>query len=549
MRSYKEIQDDINHALSIDDAPLLFSLAEEMEALGTKEAAAAAANGKGTAYRLTSDYTQAMHVFEEGLALREELGDSNGVATITSNMALVFSETGKFSEAIKLYEQARSFYQTQGDALGTATCTYNIGNVYLNIGDFSKTLELNLQALASFVELGEHICTAHVYANIGIVYGNMGNFPLSLENFERALALYEKMDYATGAANTIGNIGLVYSETGNYPSALEQYEKQLTLCEDLGFRQGVASANCCIGGVYLNTGDYPRALDHYEKGLAIYEALGEPVNVTITIGQIGNVYHKMKDFTNALEWYQNALLTCKSIGLTGTMVSVTTKMALVYEDAERWSEARTMLADLDAMTIEVPSSEIERHHIRARLLEHDGDLVGAETEYTQALEIAEGHSLRAASTELHMGLRDLAKKRGNLDDYIRHNDEFQRINEEIRGKNATQKLAIMEAEKRIAKERKSEREERQREQATLYSTLPKHIADRVSGGEKINDHYDNSAVIFIDVVGFTTLSSELTSSQTVDMLETLFTTLDGVCKKHGVVKIKTIGDSYLGVGF
>jgi class 3 adenylate cyclase len=56
-------------------------------------------------------------------------------------------------------------------------------------------------------------------------------------------------------------------------------------------------------------------------------------------------------------------------------------------------------------------------------------------------------------------------------------------------------------------------------------------------------------VIFLDIVGFTTLSEQLSSAEVVLLLESVFTALDNVCKKHDVVKIKTIGDSYMAVAF
>jgi class 3 adenylate cyclase len=71
----------------------------------------------------------------------------------------------------------------------------------------------------------------------------------------------------------------------------------------------------------------------------------------------------------------------------------------------------------------------------------------------------------------------------------------------------------------------------------------------VARGEVVNDHHDNAAVIFLDIVGFTTISDQLSSTEVVQLLESVFTALDAVCKKHDVVKIKTIGDSYMAVAF
>jgi class 3 adenylate cyclase len=53
----------------------------------------------------------------------------------------------------------------------------------------------------------------------------------------------------------------------------------------------------------------------------------------------------------------------------------------------------------------------------------------------------------------------------------------------------------------------------------------------------------------LDIVGFTTHTSELDASVVVYLLQNIFTTFDAICAKHDVMKIKTIGDSYMAVAF
>ena len=48
-----------------------------------------------------------------------------------------------------------------------------------------------------------------------------------------------------------------------------------------------------------------------------------------------------------------------------------------------------------------------------------------------------------------------------------------------------------------------------------------------------------------DIVGFTKLSSLLPAEELIDLLDIVFTRFDAICKKHGLEKIKTIGDAYM----
>jgi class 3 adenylate cyclase len=67
-------------------------------------------------------------------------------------------------------------------------------------------------------------------------------------------------------------------------------------------------------------------------------------------------------------------------------------------------------------------------------------------------------------------------------------------------------------------------------------------------GEDVSgDHFENASVLFLDIVGFTTISDRIPPGHVVHLLKAIFRVCDDVCKTHGLTKIKTIGDSYLAV--
>lgn len=88
--------------------------------------------------------------------------------------------------------------------------------------------------------------------------------------------------------------------------------------------------------------------------------------------------------------------------------------------------------------------------------------------------------------------------------------------------------------------------ERTRYHDLLVRILPASIAERMRGGKQhIADHFDEASVLFIDIVGFTRLSAKLTPEEVVDFLERAFAAFDTLMEKHGLEKIKTVGDAYL----
>ena len=94
--------------------------------------------------------------------------------------------------------------------------------------------------------------------------------------------------------------------------------------------------------------------------------------------------------------------------------------------------------------------------------------------------------------------------------------------------------------------------ERGKLDAILREILPSSILARIRSGERrIADLSAPVTVIFGDIVGFTQLTAQQKPEFLVDMLNRLFSALDKIAAKHGVEKIKTVGDAYMaavGVG-
>jgi class 3 adenylate cyclase len=93
------------------------------------------------------------------------------------------------------------------------------------------------------------------------------------------------------------------------------------------------------------------------------------------------------------------------------------------------------------------------------------------------------------------------------------------------------------------------REAQANSERLLLNVLPASIADRLKRGEKtIVDAFDDATVLFADLVGFTPLAARLSPKATLELLDRLFTGFDELATRHGLEKIKTIGDAYMVVG-
>jgi adenylate cyclase len=83
----------------------------------------------------------------------------------------------------------------------------------------------------------------------------------------------------------------------------------------------------------------------------------------------------------------------------------------------------------------------------------------------------------------------------------------------------------------------------------LLNILPADIAEelKIHGKAEARD-FDMVSMLFTDFKGFTAASAKLSAAELVSEINTCFEAFDGIMEKHGVEKIKTIGDAYMAAG-
>ena len=80
----------------------------------------------------------------------------------------------------------------------------------------------------------------------------------------------------------------------------------------------------------------------------------------------------------------------------------------------------------------------------------------------------------------------------------------------------------------------------------LLNVLPEEVAeDLKEHGATDAKSYESVSVLFADVVGFTAYAESVSPARMLALLTQVFTRFDEISQRHGVEKIRTIGDSYM----
>ena len=89
---------------------------------------------------------------------------------------------------------------------------------------------------------------------------------------------------------------------------------------------------------------------------------------------------------------------------------------------------------------------------------------------------------------------------------------------------------------------------RQKSDDLLLNILPEEVAEELKEKRRAQARlHDDVSVLFTDSVGFTHYSERLSPAQIIEELDTCFKHFDAIIERHGLEKIKTIGDAYMAV--
>ncbi len=480
-------------------------------------------------------------------------------------------------------EQLRVLAQ-EADTLGTPDAQAYALNLtalaHTHVGEFAESVPLFRQAIERYRELSDPQMLISNLGNLGISLRMRGDLQDALVLHQEEAALAREHDLQGALARALGHIATVYKDLGEYPEALEGYHRALGLATQLNLLPGMAANTGNLGLVHYHLGDHPRALECYYKAIELYTQLESLNEVAGLSGNVGNVFNKLRDFDEAVRWYAKALDIHERIGNRygmglqhqnlssmhferGTVrdgLEHLAKARAIYEDIGYLRGVRMVIASqalheiyegntgaaralLNSMPDQGPSLEdaVMHKRINGKLLMAEGDLEGAAALLTEALDAADRTQQQLEVGLLTHDLRELAYARKDIDAYVHYNTRWVEYQVRTQGSDVHRQLMAHEVERRSMEHR----QELERHKAVLYSTLPREVAERVLHGETVNDLHADAAVLFADIVGFTSHTSGMDPNDVVALLGRLFSAFDQICADHGVVKVKTIGDCYL----
>jgi len=159
------------------------------------ELRARALHASGSLATRQGDYESAGDLFEESLAIWEELGDAAGTARSLLSLGTVAAEQGDQARAIELSERAAELYDESGDQRGHALAISNLGGIALERGEYGKAASLSEQAYGLFETLEDSEGMAFALVNQGFAALSQKEHDRAIELLRQALRRLAELEF------------------------------------------------------------------------------------------------------------------------------------------------------------------------------------------------------------------------------------------------------------------------------------------------------------------------------------------------------------------
>jgi len=524
---------------------------------------------------MESRWTDVQHIMPEARARLLDISRTHEAARCAMALGRSYRHTDRDQESVDTLMMAYDVFEQLGDVARSArTLAWTVGAL-ADLGDMAGAVKNADHAAHLAEQAGDWVSVAESLKALSAMFIDTNDLTSALSTMERARALYIEHDYQEGIGTATANIAMIYSELGEDERAIELLTP--LLADEELMRDGDVVYNS-LGNSYLSIGDLGNAYENFRRCLA--KTKSDRLR-GFCLNNIGNVYLALGDTAEALNHFYEGQELVKAVG-DKIWPKMMCSIAIAYRTEQRYDEALAALDKADAGSgVDIDEfQQMVSWMLRADVLMHMGNTAAAnefvervgtyfidthrtdqqmqllviavqlEPDTLKALDLLKGalgvaREYKHAHVELELlkQLRERYEQLGDFQNALKSSDEHHARERMVFSDNQARQRALIDADHRMSEERQKGAQQRE----LLNSMLPEKVVERLVSGETVNDSFEDVSVIFLDIVGFTEMSATKNAAEVVQLLDELFTSLDDVCTRIGITKVKTVGDSYMAV--
>lgn len=386
------------------------------------------------------------------------------------------------------------------------------GNALLLLGDFHEALEAYIESTKWAKKDEDEELLAGLLVSIADTYSMMGNSVSAELYYDKSITLLRQLNNPIMLATALLNAGDEYYNTEQYDKALSNFEESGKLFEQEDYLVGKAYNVGNIGMVYAKQGKHDLAKTNMNEAIALLEENEDYYPISVFLQYMSELYVEQNNYDLALEYAE------RSLGL-----------ATRYNLKDQISSANMQLSQLFERTGNVEKA-FDRY--KAHIIYRDSIINLERFEKMNSYEISQKESQEIIFKEKQKSQRIVLWSTIGVLALI-----------------LLFAYSLFKQIKFVKKANKVIAIEKERSDTLLLNILPEDTAQELKdNGRVVAKKYPSVTVLFSDFKGFTSYAENLSPEKLVETIDHYFSKFDLIMEKHGLEKIKTIGDAYMAVG-
>lgn len=401
--------------------------------------------------------------------------------------------------------------------------------------------------------------------NVGILHGQRGNFVEALKCYLEVMEIKKDLgETEVQMRAQISNIGRIYATLGDWPMAIQYRKRSLILAEDAGDLKLQANSNHNLGSIYERQGKDSLAFSHLHKSIELYTQAGDLGGIGYAMNTLGRTFRNIDQIDSAKACFQKAVEIHTTYDNLYALTFPLVNLGLIYLNRELYEEAEEHCQR--SYDLAKNSDILETQFLACECLYAVKKQIGNENEalefHEQMRVLEDSLNAQEAMKELQfMEFRKLQEA-----DSLKVSEEKQRLNEahqvEVEGKEQSRNIFVILGSltlliaiilfgryRRVRSAKAKVQEEKDQSESLLLNILPEEIARELKEtGKAKARNFHEVTVLFTDFKGFTQASEKLGPEALVEEINVCFKEFDEIVGRHGIEKIKTIGDAYMAAG-
>lgn len=497
-----------------------------------------------------SAYRNARNAYQVVLDLAEQAGKGSEQLWIRQQLARVTHSEKNYEEELRHTKEALKLAKRQNRTDDVIKALNNLGYTSKFLEKDEEALEYFEQALAELQFKSDPALEADVLMNMGVIQNNQGNSFDAIENLQEAARKANQAGKMESAGNAYDFLALVYFQKKDQYNALEYNEKSVAIAEDNGYPDLLLKSYNTRSIIYKSLYEFEYALDAQKKYLDLKDSLTDIRQAELSSRQL-----REREMQSNLE----RMLELQRLKLKDELVEeekrrLEQELELTSSQEERARlEALQILDQLALERQKGRISDLAAEQLR-NLVKLQNEKAKADSANQVALlqeKIANEATEAAKQEKLRADLEESKKNQQMLKNEQQKENIRNLILILIGGGLLMFIILLVLLQLRI-RNRKIKRQQKeiaaakQKSDELLLNILPVTVAEELKeAGHAKPRQYDAATVLFTDFVGFTMISEKMSPGELVETLDKIFLEFDLIVEKHGLQRIKTIGDAYM----